>query len=290
MTAALTAPPEVPTPVLGRRVQEIDGRPEHIEPTTPPKPDKSSPASPRLGSHWSDYDSSGGHTYVDCTPTGPKRHTGPITYGPELTTTNEDRTRSAQLTARLWEYLARAGGPRPATQAHHHFPHAFPAQWLAALDLPSRTRIPEGQTVTLTGPGFTRHPDHAAMLADYEANPRTWVFESAHRHLPWLNHAARHLTEATTSRYEVLAAIYDSRAADHPSTPHIDAWYSAIIQIDGAKRWILGPDRQHVTTLPGDILFIPEGLAHAVTTPDDPGHSRHVTFDLAMHTAVTTAP
>lgn len=327
MTAALMTPTEAPAPVLSHQVQEIDGKPHYFQTdddkptltgsrTTTPTPDLTPvaghfnvrdhdgnpeyietdravtptecPGAEPLAAHWVDGDSSGGFAFR-CTPTGPKVYTGPITHGPELTTTEKDRARSTLFTTRLWEFLARAGGPRPATQAHHHFPHAFPSHWLATLDLPSRTRVPEGQAVTLTGPGFTRHHDHAAMLAGYTSNPRTWVFECAHWHIPWLNHAARHLTETTASRYDVLAAVYDSRAIDRPSTPHTDAWYSAIIQLDGAKHWSIGPDRRRVTTRPGDILFIPEGLAHAVTTPDDPGHSRHLVFDLAMHTAVTIA-
>ena len=264
--------------------------PEYVvSPDPDPGPEPRVSLNTPLAIHWSDVSSSGSFAYVKCDPDGPSVYTGSALRGPVFDVTDEDRSRAAQFNAHLWEYIIRAGGPRPATQAHHHFPAAFPVRWLAILDLPSRTSIPKGQAVTLTGPGFTRYPDHSAMLADYQANPRTWVFERVNWSIPWLNYAARYLTEMTASRYDVLAAVYDSRATDRPSDPHIDAWYSAIIQIDGAKQWILGPDRQQVTTLPGDILCIPEGLAHAVGTPDDPGHSRHLVFDLAIHTLVTTA-
>lgn len=188
LTGTNTTTPD-PTPLAGHWVfPRPDGIPDYEEtPNTPPPPAKTSPANPASeprAVHWSDITSSGSWAYVNCTSEGPKVYTGPITHGPELTTTEKDRARSTLFTTRLWDYLARAGGPRPANRAHHHFPHAYPSHWLATLDLPSRTRIPEGQTVTLTGPGFTRHPDHATMLTDYETNPRTWVFECAHWHIP----------------------------------------------------------------------------------------------------------
>lgn len=64
-------------------------------------------------------------------------------------------------------------------------------------------------------------------------------------------------------------------------------WYSAIVHLTGAKDWTLGhgvmddtgPTRT-LTTTAGDILLIPQGLAHDVSTPADPGHSRHLQFTL----------
>jgi hypothetical protein len=30
----------------------------------------------------------------------------------------------------------------------------------------------------------------------------------------------------------------------------------------------------------GDVLLVPEGLPHVVSTPEEPGHSRHLQFAL----------
>jgi len=128
-------------------------------------------------------------------------------------------------------------------------------EWLAGLRLPTREEIPEGQGVALADGKFTR-PDRAALAAQYRARPRTWIFERASHTVPWLSLTAADLGTLSESRLEVLAAVFGSRAADHA---------------------------------PGDVLLIPENLAHATATPADPGHSRHLAIGLCRHTEYTKA-
>lgn len=169
------------------------------------------------------------------------------------------------------------------------FPGAFTPEWLSGLDLPTREHCPDGQAVSLAGDGFTSHGDRAELLADYETAPRTWVFERVDESIGWLNRAASYLTRLSASPFVVSAAVYDSRASDRPSAAHWDQWYSAVVQVEGAKVWRIGADWCRVTTRPGDVLLMPEGLVHAVSTPADPGLSRHLVFDIGVHTVYAHA-
>lgn len=251
--------------------------------------DSANPA-PQLApaaTHWFDRDSQGELHYVKSSnyDTSAPATADTLTRPgrPPLACTDHDRTQGTLFIAALWPCILAAGGPRPAHLAHHHFPNTYHPRELATLELPSRTHIPNGQRVTLAAEGFDRYPDHTATRDAYAEDPRTWIFEEADAHIPWLNAAAAHLTALTQGPHEVIAAVYDSITTDRPSSPHWDAWYSAIVQFDGAKQWSIGPDAHQVTTRPGDVLLIPEGLTHAVTTPTEPGHSRHLVFDIGIH-------
>ena len=234
-----------------------------------------------LNIHVADYDSSGGMAYYNSANDRPR--TSPAAHRTPLITTNAERIRGTLVAAALWRRITQTGGPRPAHHTHSHFPRALAPAEVATLDVPSRTHIPEGQSVTLAGRGFERYGDHTATLAAYRQLPRTWIFERANETVAWINTTAAHLTALSQGPHPVIAAVYDSHAADQPSAPHYDTWYSAIIQIHGAKQWSIGPNGHQITTQPGDILLIPEGLAHAVTTPTDPGHSTHLVFDIGIH-------
>jgi hypothetical protein len=207
-----------------------------------------------------------------------------------------DRDDAAQLiaalvTAALWEVIGQAGGPRVNSGTHTLARRVFDPEWLAALALPSRENIPEHQLVTLADGTFTRYPDTASMLADYERVPRTWIFERAQRVIPWLDLTTDYLGRLSASPLEVLAAVFDSRTGEKAPMLHCDEWHSVIVQFDGAKQWTIGagPAQQQLTTEPGDVLLLPEGLAHAASTPDDPGYSRHVTLGVCRHTEYTRA-
>jgi hypothetical protein len=199
-----------------------------------------------------------------------------------LAATSIEQTHAALFTASVWQAITQSGGPRPSTQAHAHLPRMFDPAWLTRLSTPTREVTPEGLSVTLGGGGFERYPDQTAMLAAYQQRPRTWVFENTHHAIPWISLTAAYLGKLSASRLEVVAAVFDSRPYEQAPGAHTDEWYSVIVQFDGAKNWTIGtgPHTQHLTTEPGDVLLIPEALAHATTTPDNPGHSRHLTFAL----------
>ena len=208
-----------------------------------------------------------------------------------LPATSNEQNHAALFTASVWQAITQAGGPRPSTPAHTHVRGLFDPAWLARLTTPTREVIPEGLSVTLGGGGFERYPDHAAMLAAYMHRPRTWIFERTHHAIPWISLAAAYLGRLSASPLEVLATVFDSRPHEHAPGPHTDQWYSVIVQFDGAKHWTIGtgPEHQQLTTEPGDLLLIPEGLAHATTTPLTPGYSRHLTIGLCRHTQYARA-
>lgn len=227
-------------------------------------------------------------SYDNCeglVPFAPADMRGPV----RLPASDADQGRAAAFTAALWACITQVGGPRPDHGAHKVFPGAFTADWLCELELPTREHARDGQAVALAGDGFARHGDRTRLPADYQAAPRTWVFERADWSVPWLNLAASYLTKLSASRFPVNAAVYDSHAADQPSAVHRDQWYSAVVHIEGAKAWRIGADECRVTTRPGDVLLLPEGLVHAVSTPVDPGYSRHLVYNLAMHTVCAHA-
>lgn len=208
-----------------------------------------------------------------------------------LPATSNEQNHAALFTASVWQAITEAGGPRPSTPAHTHIRRMFDPAWLARLTTPTREVIPEGLSVTLGGGGFERYPDHAAMLAAYMHRPRTWIFERTHHAIPWISLATAYLSRLSASPLEVLAAMFDSRPHEHAPGVHTDQWYSVIVQFDGAKHWTIGtgPEQQLLTTEPGDLLLIPEGLAHATTTPLNPGYSRHLTIGLCRHTQYARA-
>lgn len=240
--------------------------------------------------HW--WDTENGHTsYSKKAAVPPGADVGgpiPVPLGEvhapvRLRAGSADQARAALFTAALWGCVQRAGGPRPAHGDHGVFPGVFSPDWLAEFELPTRQIRPVGQGVALGGDGFSRFESEAALLAGYGDRPRTWVFERVQESVPWLNLAAGYLTTLSESKVGVGVAVYDSHAVDQPSAAHWDQWYSAVVQVEGAKVWRIGADGCRVTTRPGDVLLMPEGLVHAVSTPVDPGYSRHLVFNIGVH-------
>lgn len=209
-----------------------------------------------------------------------------------LPATSDEQRHAATFTATLWQYINQAGGPRPGHRHAVILRHRIPLEWLAELALPTRSEIPEGQSVTLGFSAPARYTDRAELTGAYRENPRTWVFENAHHNIAWLSLAASYLARLSGSKLEVLAAVFDSLAQDEAPGAHTDEWFSVIVQMDGAKTWTINPgdSQQQLTTHAGDVLLLPEGLVHATATPDEPGHSRHIQFSLCRHTIYSAMP
>ena len=135
---------------------------------------------------------------------------------------------------------------------------------------------------------FDRHLDGLALRDAYAARPRTRVYENLDRdsERAWYSLAARHLGRLSRSELQVVCSVFESSHGDESLGGHWDAWYGAIVQMNGAKAWeigesLLGGTRQatrELITQAGDILLLPKGLPHAVRTPEDPGHSIHLAF------------
>jgi hypothetical protein len=203
---------------------------------------------------------------------------------------SRDDLLAARVTGPLWAAISAAGGPRPATRQHAHYPAAYDADWLATLPLPVGEHRPAGQPVALLDGQniFERTADGPALAAAYSRHPRSQVYEDIGLDWAdaWYALTARHLGRLASSGLQVACSIFASRSQDESLRAHWDTWYGAIVQIDGAKIWEIGDSllngsnqaaRQTITRA-GDILLLPKGLPHAVSTPTDPGHSVHLAF------------
>jgi ribosomal protein L16 Arg81 hydroxylase len=94
-------------------------------------------------------------------------------------------------------------------------------------------------------------------------------------------------------RQRVIATLYESRAGDLNLGAHDDQWDGVIVQIRGAKTWRLWPETHgqphELLTRAGDVLLLPQGVTHEVTTPDYSVHLVLAVTDepLAVTTGVT---
>ncbi|MER6633692.1 hypothetical protein ABT301_36700 [Streptomyces sp. NPDC000987] len=165
---------------------------------------------------------------------------------------------------------------------------AFDAAWIESIPVPVAGRKAPGQTVALIdGVDFERGTDPDAVAAAYQERPRTRVYESLHlRSDGWPSLVSPHLARML-GRY-VICTAYESQAGDRHLGAHDDQWLGVVVQMRGAKRWLVwpaGPDSpEEIVMRAGDVLLLPQGMTHEVATPDAPGHSLHLLF------AVTDQP
>jgi hypothetical protein len=197
---------------------------------------------------------------------------------------------AAQITGPLWAAITAGGGL--AATGWACYPGAYDLCWLASLPLPAGPRQPPGQPAALLDrrDTFERHDQPVALAAAYAARPRSIVYEDIGHADPdaWHALAATMLGRLSATPVTVACSAFASRHGDESLPGHWDAWYGAIIHISGTKDWAIGPGvldpaappPDHVTTRAGDILLLPRGLPHAVTTPRRPGHSLHLNFAL----------
>jgi hypothetical protein len=193
------------------------------------------------------------------------------------------RTHAAEFFGTLWAALHDASATTPPIPAPRHYASAYDPAWLATLPLPIED--PSQPVDLVEGGHFERHDNAPELHEAYHRKPRTRIYVGLHQSTPWVTRVAEHLTRLTRSAPHVMATAYASNSTDATIGAHRDAWDGAIIQLVGSKTWQLGPGLlhpghaiEHVTTNPGDILILPDGLPHAVTTPLDPGHSLHLVF------------
>ncbi|MBV7674206.1 cupin domain-containing protein [Streptomyces halstedii] len=176
----------------------------------------------------------------------------------------------AQLSAALLPHW------QPTGMRFAHLPSALDAQWTAALPLPRADEV-AGPVTLIDGDGadFQREADADTLAREYAARPRTRVMESLHTQSDgW--HALTTLHLSRMLRRRVSCSIFESLPQDRTAGRHYDDWDGLIVQVRGAKDWRIGPDpdqANRVTTRPGDVLLLPRGVLHDVTTPQ---HSVHV--------------
>jgi len=91
----------------------------------------------------------------------------------------------------------------------------------------------------------------------------------------WYALAARHLTRLSGSALPVMCSIFASSYGDETFGRHRDTWLGVVVQMAGAKGWLIGEclldgsgvPAKAVTARAGDILLLPKNLPHAVSTP-----------------------
>ncbi|MET7685630.1 cupin domain-containing protein [Streptomyces sp. NPDC005423] len=185
------------------------------------------------------------------------------------------------------DFLARLG---PAVlpsielmpEHHNHVPGLFNTEWVAAASLPVADEKLPAQTVALVdGPEFQRSTALDMAAGAYQERPRTRVYESLDvRSDGWFSLASLHL--AGMLRRGVVCTAYESRTGDRTLGAHYDHWLGVIVQMRGAKQWQIWPraDGAPVELLmrPGDVLVLPQGMLHDVSTPEHPGNSLHLVF------------
>lgn len=196
---------------------------------------------------------------------------------------------AARFAGVLWAAIQAAGGTRPPAPRPRHFAGAYDPRWLASLPLPTGPGRPAGQPVALLDDRdeFDRYTSQSTLDAAYADRPRTKVYEDINRNRDgcWSALAARHLGRLAGCDLQVVCSVFESRHGDQSLGRHFDTWYGAVVQLAGAKAWhtadavlAAAPPGPPILTRAGDILLLPKGQPHAVTTPRHPGHSLHLTF------------
>lgn len=88
---------------------------------------------------------------------------------------------------------------------------------------------------------------------------------------------------------EVSMNIYHSGPSAVALNKHYDSYDVFVLQLEGEKEWVIqdgGKKKQvqsvskwnNTTMVPGDVLYIPEGIYHAATTAEGFDTTTHVTI------------
>lgn len=148
-------------------------------------------------------------------------------------------------------------------------------QQAEALERPWKTASDDFIVALADGPYLTRFddPDKAKSANDHRG--RTRLYESVHtRAGEWPAVVASHL--AAWLGADVLSSVYEAEASDTGLPEHHDAWNNIVLQIEGAKSWIINGESEVVLS-PGDVLVVPTGVMHYVRTPT---YSVHINFEV----------
>ena len=126
-----------------------------------------------------------------------------------------------------------------------------------------------GERVALVGDYAIERPEQDFFGAAQLEWRRTRVVEGLQQlRGSWWALAAAHLSRL--SRRRVTISLYESDAADTPSGWHHDMFDGVVVQVAGEKAWRIAD--QNVTTVSGDVMAIPMGVGHGVSTPVSSRH------------------
>lgn len=188
-----------------------------------------------------------------------------------------DTRRAANVTARLWSAVQSTGFQHltGAALLRNYLPHEV----LGDLPLPVGDNRPSTQTVALVnGRQFERTTEAKTLMHRYDQAPRTRVYEGIDVRSPgWYSLVCCQL--ARLARCRVPCSMYESNRADAGLVAHVDAWHGLILQMTGEKCWNLRTidGLTSISTQPGDLLLLSEGVSHSVSTPS---YSVHLVFAL----------
>lgn len=82
---------------------------------------------------------------------------------------------------------------------------------------------------------------------------------------------------------ELSFNVYHSGPNGVALTPHYDAYDVFVLQLEGEKTWEIVKSEEEtvsLTLVPGDLLYIPQGMWHSAQTSDGFAVSTHVTIGL----------
>lgn len=194
-----------------------------------------------------------------------------------------DATTECQVAARalnrIWSATLPTYRQGASQQQPRHLLQVFDPASLRDMPLPLGGDRAAEQVVTLVDDmEFHREVEESAIKEAYRERRRTRVYEGLDaRSDGWYSVTALHL--ARIARCRVVCSMYESNSNDRSIGAHIDEWFGTIVQMRGAKSWTLWPsadgEPEQITTRAGDVLLLPRGVKHEVSTPD---YSVHLVF------------
>lgn len=157
---------------------------------------------------------------------------------------------AALLTGTLWAAVRVGGGPRSVSGECRVFADVLDPQWLARLG-------------TATG---ERQVD-------------------LHARHGWALLLSRWLGALSSSPLNVMCVQTTQDIEPVDAGPECwDAWYGVVVQLSGATVWRFGAEGLgeviEVTTRPGDVVLVPDGLPYQTAVSPDAGRSRRMTLTL----------
>ncbi len=180
---------------------------------------------------------------------------------------DEEARSAVKFAARLWTAIVIGGTLRQVT----HAPGVFDQAWLHELALPIGAQRSPGQALAVSG-GFERVTGSSASQRQARARENIDA-----RGNGWCSLASVQLGRA--ARCQVTCRAYESARGDENPGPHAGQWPGVIVQMRGASTWELRdgqwPSSRSITTAVGDVLLMPSGVHHDVSTP---GYSVHLAF------------
>jgi hypothetical protein len=196
-----------------------------------------------------------------------------------MQTTNNSHELARDFMSRTLTVVTQALRTPEGAGSYRHIRAHFPPDYVAALPLPQLHG--ERAVALVDGMVSQREADPQRLQAAYEEHRRTRVHEGIHiDQRMWYGITSWLFTQMT--QFLVFCAAYESVRGDTSLEPHPDDWLGLIIQVRGSKRWTIWPvgdaEPEEILLEAGDVLIMPRGMRHVVSTPDKSVH-----FVFAFH-------